>query len=364
MFPKMPFYRYPKVWAFAQELIESQNVPRRNIIEWNWQPGIKPLATEQNIKVNISQITDIAQGVKSYHLTAVEGKTLPSFTAGAHIDIFIKPNIIRQYSLCNSPSEINRYVIAVKCDEHGRGGSQALHKLFSEGQQIKISTPRNHFELNESANKYHLVAGGIGLTPMLSMAHQLHQQNKTFTLHLFARSVDFLPFANTLKALPFYHNISVYFDNEMPLFERDIASLIGKASDDKELYLCGPQPFMNFFIEKAQQAKWLDSKIKFEAFSAVTVENNNNKAFELTLLKSNKIIQVQANESIVEAIERSNINITVSCGQGTCGTCVCKVSKGEVDHRDAILTTEQKTDENKIALCVSRAKGDHLSIIF
>lgn len=368
MFPSLPFYRYPKVWAFAKDLMEKQNIPRRDIIEWNWQPNIpKPdysEAVQTRIMAKVNSVVEIAEGVRSYELIAANGEKLPPFTAGAHIDIHIEPGLVRQYSLCNASSDLTRYIIGVKCEDNGRGGSKRLHELFTKDHVIEISTPRNNFSLNVDAEQYHLVAGGIGITPMLSMAHELERAGKPFTLHLFARSQEFLPFGRQLENFTFADRIQIYFDNEMGLLDRDIPALIGAAEKSKELYICGPQPFMDLFIDQAMASDWDAAAVKFEAFSAVVVNSSNNQAFELTLSRSGKTLQVKADESIVEALEAAGMAVPVSCGQGLCGTCICGVVEGDVDHRDAILSTEEHQANKKIALCVSRAKGESLTIEF
>ena len=192
--------------------------------------------------------------------------------------------------------------------------------------------------------------------------YELDKAGKDFKLHLFARSPAYLPFASKLNTFGFSDRIETYFDSEMSLLDRDIPEIIGAGEAGKELYICGPQPFMDLFIDTAGNCGWDPAAVKFEVFAAVEVDTSNNQAFEITLARSNKSLTVNADQSIVDALENAGFSVPVSCGQGLCGTCVCDVVEGEVEHRDAILSDNERQANKKIALCVSRARSPNLVI--
>ncbi|WP_198559828.1 fatty acid desaturase [Colwellia sp. 12G3] len=359
LFPKLPFYRYQKIWRFAQEILEQQQVPMRNIIESSWDKVEINLSS--TCYVSITEINKIAEDTLSYKLVSNNGKALPAFSAGAHIDVHITDRLTRQYSITNlSSSTPDHYLIAVKCEQNGRGGSAALHESFKLGNNIKISTPRDNFNIDITYDNYQLIAGGIGITPILSMAHYLNHLGKPFHLHLFSRNQSYLPFIKEIQKLSFFQQVTTYFDDEMPIFERDIAALLGSGTQNKGLYICGPEKFMDYMINTAKEQHWQANNIHFERFSAKTIDTSNDKAFEIVLKKSAKTLYVPADQSILNILESNNISVPTSCEQGLCGSCVCKVISGKVSHRDSILTEEDHQKDELIAVCVSRATSQSL----
>jgi len=366
LFPSIPWHRYRKVWALGETLL-AREIPRRYVVEKTYRPVEARVKMDALITVKIDKIDGVAVGVKRYQLISPTGAILPKFSPGAHIDVHINEQFVRQYSLCNDSKDSDRYVIAVKCDENGRGGSVALHREFRLNKQIEVSFPRNHFHLGPNAARYQLVAGGIGITPILSMAKYLHSHNKNFTLHVFSRSPDELPLADELTNSPYQQNICYYYSRDLSLQQRDISKIIGKPMVDNELYICGPTLFMQHFVEQATSDNWSSDNIHLEAFSAskVGTEHSNdivNQPFELTLTQSNKTVTVGANESIVEAAKRAKVTIATSCEMGLCATCVCEVVAGDIDHRDCVLSAQEHANGKKLTACVSRAKGKALSL--
>jgi len=359
LFPSIPWHRYHQVWRLGKNLLEP-HVSHRNIVQRERQTPPTIVANQQLLNLTVNEVTDIAQGVRCFELIAGDNSILPPFSAGAHIDVHIEPGLIRQYSLCNSEHESHRYLIAVKREQNGRGGSSRLHQLFATGSPATVSLPRNNFPLDLAQSDYLLIAGGIGLTPILAMAHALELANKAFTVHIFVRSEDFLPFGVTLSQLPFSRRIKIYYDSEKPLLERNITQIIGKPNINRSLYICGPGAFMSHIINAATDQRWPKSAINFESFSAEPAAKANNHPFELTLSRSNITLTVAADESIVDAVQRANITIPISCGQGMCGTCVCEVLEGEIEHRDSIFSDAEHANGRQLTACVSRAKGAQL----
>lgn len=359
MFPSIPWHRYHKVWRLGKPLLEPHTF-RRSIIERFSTKKEATIERHQTLQLKVSAVNDVAKGVRSYELRSKVNEALPLFSAGAHIDVYIEPGVVRQYSICNSETESHRYVIGVKRDENGRGGSKRLHQLLSTGSDIEVGMPRNNFPLTKKSNHYLLMAAGIGITPILSMAHSLSRAGKKFTLHLFARAPDYLPFIDHLNELNFNGDILYYYDTENSISARDMTGIIGPAEENKALYVCGPKPFMAHIIDTAKENNWKHNSLHYESFSATSDVYDNNKSFDLILTKSKISLTVGANESIIEAAQRKNIIIPMSCGQGMCGTCVCAVISGKVDHRDSILSDIEHQNHDKIAACVSRAKSGKL----
>lgn len=361
LMPSVPFYRYHKAWNLGKTLFEKQHVPVRTLFL-----PVKNLVIPQNvgkdlIEVNIVSITDVAKGVRTFELVAASAdKKLPSFTAGAHIDVHISDGVVRQYSLCNNPLNAERYQIAVKCEEEGRGGSRVIHSDFHIGQKISISAPRNNFLLDLNDTDYVLVAGGIGITPILAMAHTLQNIGKTFSIHICARSLEFVPFADTLSELQFADRIHLHLDDGEDEQKFDIARDCGAASINKKLYLCGPGGFMSWVMKSLKKISWSDNNLHSETFVPRQLDNTENREFTVELAKSGKILTVAADEFLIDVLNRNKCGVPCSCTQGICGSCITTVKSGEPEHRDAVLSNTEREAGNKMCVCVGRAKGGHL----
>lgn len=360
--PNIPFYRYHKAWNVGKTLFEKQNIPVRTIftpVENLILPSKEP---SLRLEAVIKNIQDVGLGLIAFELipASKDHENFPSFDAGAHIDVHIKDGITRQYSMCNDPGEHHRYLIAVKREDEGRGGSLAMHADFVEGQTIEISSPRNNFHLDVEAEQYVLVAGGIGLTPMLSMAHALDARGKSFSLHICARSIDHVPFGQDLSALPFSQKITLHLDNGEQAQRFDPAKALGKRAKGKQLYICGPSGFMEWVIKAAKGNHWPDDAIFSETFVPRKLENIPNRPFTVKLARSGKEFEVKENEFLIDVLNRNKCGIPCSCTQGICGSCITAVHSGEPEHRDAVLSDEERRSGKKMCVCVSRAKGDLL----
>jgi vanillate O-demethylase ferredoxin subunit len=236
-----------------------------------------------------------------------------------------------------------------------------MHAL-NEGDVIRVSKPRNHFVLYESATRFVLIAGGIGITPLLSMATRLQSLRKPFELHVCARDEAAVPFRDELTLPAMASVTSMHLDKPDGRSSLDLDKVLGPASRDTLLYLCGPQGFMNWLRESALTRGWPDANIRIESFSAPALANVGNHAFSLTLAKSRRRIEVPASQTILDALHHAGVEVPYACMQGTCGTCAAHVIEGEVDHRDAYLSESEKVNNARLCLCVSRARGDRLSI--
>ena len=299
---------------------------------------------------------DVASNIKSYVFEPIGQEAFPPFTPGAHINIYLPSGKVRSYSLVNPSYEKNRYQIAVKLEANGQGGSKEMHENIGVGTSLKISTPKNNFVLYENVQKYILISGGIGITPMLSMAHQLIALDKHFEFHICAKEKAFIPFQYELQNWSFAPNVEIHLDknNKSSI---DLSKVLAKPDDNSLIYVCGPAGFNKWVKQKGLSQGWTSDQIKEEVFSMDRSGFTARKSFEVELRKSEKSIQVDKDASIIDALLMNNINVDYTCLQGTCGTCITPVIEGEIDHRDAVLSETEKMAGNKICLCVSRAKN-------
>lgn len=301
-----------------------------------------------------------ALGVKSFLLKPTEDIQLPAYTAGAHIDVYVSPDITRQYSLIKMPGLENQYMIGVLKDQNSRGGSEKIHADFIVGTEIKISEPRNLFALEEQAEHYILFAAGIGITPILSMALELYQQQKSFELHYCVRTLEHAAFKSLLLDSPISKYCYVHMDDQ-PLTKMDLTTILGKSNPQQHIYVCGPSGFIDYIHQTALENKWSEQQFHKENFSN-TVDHTNDQSFELILADSNRILLIPADKSVLDILLENGLDVDCSCEQGICGTCVLEVIDGEVEHHDQFLTDEEKNSNKLFTPCCSRAKSKQLVI--
>jgi vanillate O-demethylase ferredoxin subunit len=282
---------------------------------------------------------------------------LPPFTAGSHIELRLPSGRVRQYSLCNSPGR--RYQIAVKPEPGGRGGSMEVHEVLQTGAVVTISSPRNNFELIP-ADHYVLVAGGIGVTPLLSMAHELWAAGTPFRLHICAQDADAVPFGAELSNLPFAEAITVHLDAAAGRTSLAAASDLGAWQAGTELYLCGPAGFMDWVSDSALGLGWPLDTIHREYFNAPVFDITESRPFDVVLARRGLTLHIPAGRQILDVLEENSIAVPWACSQGVCGTCVTSVLEGEPDHRDAVLSPQERAANCSMCLCVSRAKSEKL----
>ncbi|SEQ23206.1 vanillate O-demethylase ferredoxin subunit [Amphritea atlantica] len=316
------------------------------------------------ISVRITEKRYVAHNIVHIVLQPADNQTLPRFTPGSHIDLHInagtgKP-LIRQYSLLNAPDSHQCYEIAVLLEAHGRGGSKAVHQQLNEGDLIQISPPRNLFPLLPDEDETLLFAGGIGITPILSMAHALQQRQAKFSLHYFAKSIEHAAFAHSLMEGPFSHNVNLCFDDGSA-DSFDPQSVLKEAAKGRHLYICGPQGFINFITDSARAYGWDNDNIHFELFSQdLSAANDDNAGFQIRIASSGQLIDIGADQTVLEALEEQGFEIPCSCEQGVCGTCLLPVIEGTPDHRDMYLSDAEKQLNNQFTPCCSRALSDCL----
>lgn len=306
------------------------------------------------LEVVVARRTEPAEGIVVLDLVAGQGAALPRFEAGAHVDVHLGVDLIRQYSLCSDPADVSHYQLGILLADASRGGSAAIHGQVKAGDKLKISAPRNLFPLAPEATQSILIGGGIGVTPLLAMARYCATNAKTYTLHYCARSQAKAAFLDELGAAPLSAHAKLHFDDGAPeqrfLPERDLPA----PAPGIHLYVCGPAGFMEWAIGEAHRLGYAEAHIHREYFEAEV--DTSGGAFEVRLAQSGRSVTVPAGTPIVKALAEIGVKVDVSCEQGICGTCMCTVLEGVPDHRDNYLTDEEKADNDQILVCCSRSK--------
>lgn len=363
LLPHLPWYRYRRVWNLANGVLAKQAIPQRGWLKPHEGPILTPDAEARApIEVRVVSIRDVGQDIRAFEFEPTDANhLLPEGAAGAHVTVFINETLARQYSLVAHDDARNRYRIAVKRDDNGRGGSLAMHAL-KQGDVVRIGPPRNNFMLYENARRFVLVSGGIGITPMLAMAHRLIRLGKDFELHVCARNQDAIPFKEELAVSRLARHVTIHLDQDNGRSSLAPEQVFARPQPGVQIYICGPTGFMNWLSGAAVQQGWLPENIRIESFAAPIAADGVNHAFTLHLARSNKEVAVRADQTIIDALQHSGVEPKYACMQGTCGTCVVSVKSGQVDHRDAYLSDTEKAANTHLCLCVSRSKGERLSI--
>lgn len=311
------------------------------------------------LRLVVSRKAEAAEGIADFELVDPAGSALPPFSAGAHLDVHLPGGLVRQYSLRNSPSEHGRYCLGVLREPSGRGGSAAMHAL-EPGDMLEVGRPRNNFALDESAPFSLLLAGGIGVTPLLAMAHRLSEIGRDFAFHYAARSAARMAFRDEIEASSFAQNVRFHLDDGAAAQRFDPEAIAAAGRPGARLYVCGPAGFMDAVLTAARRT-WPEDAIRREYFSAVPIAlHDADGPFRVRLARSGINVEVPAGCSIVQALGDVGIEVPTSCEQGICGTCVTKVLAGTPDHRDIVLTERERAD--RMTLCCSRALTDELML--
>ncbi|OWU79144.1 reductive dehalogenase [Phaeobacter sp. 22II1-1F12B] len=311
------------------------------------------------IMARVSRVEQMSAGVTKYEFTAWDGSTLPDWTAGAHLDVVVTPEYLRQYSMSGDPANTGSYQIGVLREDTGRGGSRMLHRIFREGRRVFISKPINHFDLVEEAEKTFLMGGGIGVTPMIAFAHRLHTLGRDFELHYSASRKADAGFLGDLRDVPWAARVSTYFSDEGN--RADIATVLGPYRPGRHVYACGPVRYMDSVMEAATQLGFPDSARHLEYFSVPEEPEYVNHDFTARLARSGREIAVPAQQSLSDALQEAGVKLDVKCSDGICGVCKCGLLEGEVEHRDFVLSKAQRAHE--IVTCKSRAAAPNGVIV-
>ncbi|MBC8740978.1 oxidoreductase [Paraburkholderia sp. UCT31] len=310
--------------------------------------------TDSTLMVRVAARRDEADGIAGFEFVDIDGRDLPPFEAGAHIDVYVPGGPVRQYSLCNASRERHRYQIAVLRAAGSRGGSQRMHDAVNEGDAIRIGVPRNHFPLARHDAKPLLLAGGIGVTPILCMAEQLAAMGAAFEMHYCARSKSRAAFVERIAASSWADNVQYHFDDAHG--KLDLNALLTDGGADRHLYVCGPQGFMNAVLDTARSLGWSDDRLHYEYFAAAQ-PSGDGASFDVRLARSDRVVSIAADCTVTQALAAAGVDVPVSCEQGICGTCVTRVLEGEPDHRDLFLSPEEQARNDQFLPCCSRAKS-------
>ena len=308
-------------------------------------PGDAPV-----IRVEVTKAEAMTTEVTKYELRDPEGGDLPEWTAGAHLDIVVAPEYLRQYSMSGDPADRSVYQIGVLREDGGRGGSRLLHRIFTPGRKIFISKPINHFELDLSATRSLLMAGGIGITPMIAFAHTLHRQGRDFVLHYSVPSRAQAGYLDDLAQMPWADRVQLHVSDEGG--RADLGALLAGYRPGWHVYTCGPERYMEAVIAAAQAAGFPEAARHLEYFAVPEQPDYENHPFTLRL-KDGRALQVPADQSAAEVLRAAGMPVDVKCEDGICGVCRCGVIAGAVEHRDYVLSRAQRA--GSMITCQSRA---------
>ena len=302
------------------------------------------------LALEIAEVTSTADGISCFVFRDPQGHNLPEWTAGAHLDVVVTPEFFRQYSLCGDPADRSRYQIGVLREAEGRGGSKMLHRVFSEGRRVFVSHPANHFPLDEGASKVFLMGGGIGITPMIAMAHRLHALGRAFELHYSGRARAKMGFLDTLADAPWSEHVTLHVSEEG---QRADLSNILTYSDGAHVYTCGPEPYIRAVLDTAEAAGFPEANRHFEYFTVPETPEYQNHEFTVALAASGRELTVPADKSLSDVLLENGVKLDIKCADGICGVCKCSLVDGDVEHRDFVLSNAQR--ETEIITCQSRA---------
>ncbi len=302
------------------------------------------------MSLRLSQKDEVAQGIVSFELRHPDGLDLPPFTCGGHLSLEVPNGMLRKYSLSNDPAETDRYVITVKRETAGRGGSISLHDDTKIGDLLQVGPLQNDFELVPNAAGYIFVAGGIGITPILSMIHHLtNEGGPRFKLYYLSRNPETTAFREMLTTPAMRGRVVVHHDEGDPANAYDLWPVFERPTS-AHVYCCGPRLLMD--AVRDMTGHWSAKAIHFEAFSDATAARADNVAFQVELARSGDVIDVPANVTLLDALRAHGCEVASSCESGTCGSCRTGLLDGDVDHRDLALTDEERA--RAIMVCVSR----------
>lgn len=305
------------------------------------------------LMLRVTRRVEEADGVCSFELVPQDDRTLPAFAAGAHIDVHVAPGLVRQYSLSNDPAERHRYRIAVLREPASRGGSAGMHDSVRTGDILRVSAPRNHFPLADAPHSL-LLAGGIGVTPILAMARALHAQDRDFEMHYCGRSASRMAFLGELASAAFASRVVLHAD-DVPQQKFDAQRVLSPPAGDTHLYVCGPNGFMDHVLETARRLGWPETRLHREYFAGVATALATDGSFEVRVASTGLRCQVPAGQTVTEALAAHGVEVPTSCEAGVCGTCLTRVLEGTPDHRDSFLTDAEHAANDQFTPCCSRA---------
>jgi len=306
------------------------------------------------IRVQISALEQMTPDVTKYEFSTLDGAPLPAWDAGAHLDIVVAPEFLRQYSMSGDPADRSKYQIGVLREDQGKGGSKLMHRIFARDRKIFISKPINHFPLVEEAKKTMLMGGGIGITPMIAMAHRLHALKADFEMHYSCASRKSAGYLDDLARFDWKDRVHLHFSDDGT--RADLDAVLNGYQEGYHVYTCGPDRYMQGVIDAAIRQHYPEEARHLEYFSVPEIPEYVNHDFILKLSRSGREFNIPADKSATDVLAENGIHIDVKCSDGICGVCKCGLVSGDVDHRDFVLSKKQR--ETSIILCQSRASED------
>jgi vanillate O-demethylase ferredoxin subunit len=322
--------------------------PETSLVEGRSPPGPQLV---------VERLGAVCQGVIALSLAAAPGTTLPAADPGAHIDVHLPIGLVRQYSLISAGPE--RYEIAIQHDATSRGGSRWLCEHLRAGMRLAVGAPRNHFPLRP-ASSYRFIAGGIGITPILSMIRKLASDRVPYNLIYCTRSPERTPFREELAAPPHADKVSFVHDGGMPERGLDVARAVASPVEDARLYCCGPSSLMEAVRKSALAAGWKPDRLHFESFKAQPHAGAGNRRFTVVVASSGEELTVPEDRTILDVLRSAGYAVDSACEDGVCGTCQVGVLDGVPDHRDSVLSPAEQEAGKVIQVCCSRAASDRL----
>ena len=319
-----------------------------------------------DLTLKVTEIRQLTPRIKAFELRPRDGGALPGFTAGAHIDVEVMPDgaqeSSRSYSLINPLGPTDRYQIAVLRELEGTGGSAYMHDSVWPGQILKAGNPKNDFPLADDAAQHLLVAGGIGITPILAQLRVLARRGAPFEVYYCARTPELMAFQDEVRELS-GGRAHIIFDGGDPSQGLDLRQLLAEPAAGRHVYVCGPKGMNEGAIEICKAQGWPDSQVHFEFFTTAQPEAGDT-ALEVVLQRTGRTLQVPADKTILDVMIEAGLDPMYDCTRGECGTCITEVLEGEPEHRDYILTDAEKAAGKHICVCVSRAKTGRLVLDF
>ena len=360
-----PAHLAPQPWPFPSPMDREQGIQAHNNLigaaeyQQRLQEGdLEALAHEYKLQgdapvlpVTIARANALTDDIALYELESANDEPLPEWQAGAHIDVVVAPEFLRQYSITGDPADRSKYTLAVLREDSGKGGSALMHRIFRPGRRLFVSHPLNHFPLHESAGHSYFMGGGIGVTPMIAMAHRAHAIGLPFALHYSVSTRAAAAFAEQLETVPWRDKVTVHISDEGT--RADLAQILAAYQPGDHVYTCGPDAYMNSVMETATNAGFTEEESHLEYFSVPDAPEYTNYAFKLKLKSSSQTIEVTPDQSAADALIAAGIPVDLKCSDGLCGVCQCQYTAGDVEHRDFVLSNAQR--KNTLILCQSRA---------
>ncbi|GAB1576028.1 PDR/VanB family oxidoreductase [Bordetella petrii] len=312
------------------------------------------MSNESLLSLRVRSISEEARGIHAYEFVSSDDRPLPPFTAGAHISLALPGGMRRSYSLTNSQRERHRYVVAVNLDPRSRGGSRYLHERVRVGDVLQAGAPQNAFALVEQARQSVFIAGGIGITPIRAMIRRLNDLGKDWTLHYCARASAAAAFTTELAG---DERVRFYFDQAEPADRLDIGSLVAGLPSHAHVYCCGPASMLDAFL--AATSRLPAERVHYERFAAGQAPAQAG-GYTVTLARSGRSLPVRAGQTILQVLQEAGLDPVFSCGQGVCGSCETSVLAGRPDHRDQVLSADERAAGRSMMICCSGSLDDNL----